>query len=741
MHQFPTYTQFDATDCGPTCLRMIAKFYGRVFSLKNLRERSYITREGVSMLGISDAAESIGFRTMGVRLSFDQLLNEAVLPCIAHWKKNHFVVIYKITGSSDFFQRNKQNKIWIHVADPNLGLVKYEAEEFKKAWLSTKRDNEDRGHCLLLEPTPEFYAHEDEKINKSDITFLFRYLKPYRGLVVQLLLGLLLNSVFQLIFPFLSQSLVDRGINYQDLSFLTIILIAQLALTLGQASVGFIQSWIMLHLTTRINISLLTNFLTKLMRLPISFFDSKMTGDLMTRMGDNGRIQNFLTSTSIQIVFSVANFFIFGCILAIYDLRVFTIFIVGSVIYVIWVSLFLRFRRELDNRRFAQAASNQSNIIQLFTGMQEIKLNNCEKQKRWEWERIQALMFKIRVKGLMLGQYQSAGALIINGTKNFIITYFVAKSVIDGEMTLGMLLAVQYIIGQLSWPVESLIGFMQTWQDAKISLERLGEIEEKDAEDDNDSLKIIDIPRKQDIVISNLSFQYQGPHSPFVLKDINLDIPTQKVTAIVGTSGSGKTTLIKLLLGFYAPVEGEIYVGNSRLENINCHVWRQHCGAVMQDGFIFSDTIVNNIAVNDETIDKHKLQHAVTVANIRDFIESLPLGYNTKIGSEGIGISHGQRQRILIARAVYKNPYYLFFDEATNALDTNNERTIMNNLNTFFEGRTVVVVAHRLSTVKNADNIIVLESGKIVEQGNHAELIANKGAYYELVKNQLELGN
>jgi ATP-binding cassette, subfamily B, bacterial len=749
MPRFPFYPQFDVKDCGPTCLRMIAKHYGKVYSLNTLRERSFITREGVSMLGISDAAETIGFRTVGAKLNLDQLINEASLPCIVHWKRNHFVVLIKIarpnylriTRKNSNQAPEKSGDLLVHIADPARGIVCYKIEEFKKAWLSTVNNGEEKGHCLLLEPTPEFYAIEDVKLNRKNAFFLLRYLRPYKGLVVQLVLSFVVASILQLILPFLTQSIVDKGINYKDFSFLTLVLVAQLALMLGQSAVEFIRGWIMLHLTTRVNISLISDFLVKLMRLPIAFFDSKMTGDIMQRIGDNSRIQNFLTSTSLNIFFSGTNFIIFGCIMASYNPKVFLIFLLGSALYVFWVSIFLKYRRELDNRRFAQSASNQSNIIQLITGMQEIKLNNCEKQKRWEWERIQALLFKISIKGLMLNQYQSAGALLINSSKNFIITFFTARSVIDGQMTLGMMLAVQYIIGQMNSPIEQLIGFMQSWQDAKISLERLGEIQEKEPEDSDNVLKVSEMPNEMDIKIKNLSFQYEGPHSPLVLKKIDLVIPANKVTAIVGTSGSGKTTLLKLLLGFYQPAEGEITVGNTSLNTINCHLWRQQTGAVMQDGFIFSDTIANNITVSDEIIDKEKLLHAVKVANIKEFIESLPLGYNTQIGGEGHGISQGQKQRILIARAVYKNPRILLFDEATNALDANNEQIIMRYLDEFFTGRTVVIVAHRLSTVKHADNIIVLEKGAIVEQGKHMELAKLNGSYYHLVKNQLELGS
>jgi ATP-binding cassette subfamily B protein len=739
--RFNKFRQLDSMDCGPICLSYICKYHGRYVSIKHIKNITYTNKQGTSLLCISDAAESMGFRTLGVRISFEQLINETPLPCIAHWKQNHFVVIYKIISKKSLFNFGKDYEVYFCVADPARGIVKYTSEEFKKAWISTRKDGEEKGYCLLLEPSPEFYKMEDEKSNRNSIWFLLQYLRPYKSLVVQLLLSFVVASLLQLILPFLTQSIVDKGVNYKDVSFLTLVLVAQLTLMLGQASVEFIRGWIMLHLTTRVNISLISDFLSKLMHLPISFFDSKLTGDLMQRIGDNSRIQNFLTTTSLNIVFSTANFIIFGIVMAYYNALVFTIFLIGSAVYIGWVSLFLKYRRELDNRRFAQMASNQSNVIQLITGMQEIKLNNCEKQKRWEWERIQAMLFKISIKGLMLGQYQQGGAVLINGAKNVTITFFTAKAVIDGQMTLGMMLAVQYIIGQLNSPIDQLIGFMQSWQDAKISLERLGEIQEKDAEDSVDNFSLNELPVTKDLSLNGVSFQYEGPHSPFVLKDVNLKIPANKVTAIVGTSGSGKTTLLKLLLGFYKPIEGEIVVGNTRIETINCHVWRQHTGAVMQDGFIFSDTIANNITVSDETVDKEKLFHAVTVANIREFIESLPLGYNTKIGGEGHSISQGQKQRILIARVVYKNPDFIFFDEATNALDANNERAIMENLDEFFKGKTVVVVAHRLSTVKNADNIIVLEKGMIVEQGKHLELSKLKGSYYHLVKNQLELGN
>lgn len=735
---FPFTRQHDAMDCGPACLQMIAKYYGKNYSLQKLRESSFLTREGVSMLGISEAAEQIGFRTLGIKISYQQLANDIPLPCIIHWKQNHFVVVYDVRKGS---RKNNGNGGKVYVADPGHGLIKYTREEFLKGWISTQADGEEKGVALLLETTPDFYVAQDEKLDKTKLTFIFNYLKPYKKYIVQLFLGLLLGSVLQLIFPFLTQSIVDYGISNKNLAFVTLILIAQLVLFSSQTVVEFIRSWILLHISTRINISIISDFLIKLMKLPIGFFDTKMIGDIMQRIGDHSRIENFLTSSTLNTLFSGVNLIIFSIVLCVYSVKIFLIFLIASVLYVLWVTIFLKRRRQLDHKRFAQAAAEQSNLFQMITGMQEIKLNNCETQKRWEWENIQARLFKVSVKGLALSQYQQAGAFFINESKNIVISFFAASAVITGDMTLGMMMAVQYIIGQLNSPISQLIGFIQSAQDAKISLERLGEIHNKEDEEKEDEARTSIFPEDKTLTVNDLSFQYEGPMSEMVLKDINLKIPDGKVTAIVGMSGSGKTTLVKLLLAFYPPVKGDIRVGDINLNNISHRTWRDKCGAVMQDGFIFSDSIAKNIAVGDEVVDKRKLLHAVKVANIQDMIESLPLGYNTKIGQEGHGLSQGQKQRILIARSVYKNPEYIFFDEATNALDANNERVIMENLDQFFQGRTVVIVAHRLSTVKNADNIVVLEKGQIVEQGTHKDLTALRGVYYHLVKNQLELGN
>ena len=729
MNHFPFYKQLDAMDCGPACLRMIAAYYGKYFPIQMLRERSYITREGVSLLGVSDAAESIGIRTKGVRISFEQLKTEVPLPCIVHWKQKHFIVVYKI------------KKGHVRVSDPAIGKLQLTEKEFLKGWISTTEDGKDQGLCLLLEPSPDFYNQDDEKRDKQSFRFLFSYLRANRRFVVQLLLGLLFGSLLQLIFPFLTQQVVDFGINNQDIGFIYLILVAQLVLFISRMSVDFIRGWILLHLGTRVNISLISDFLIKLMKLPIGFFDSKLIGDLLQRIGDHRRIELFLTSATLNILFSFINLAIFGIVLAIYSLTIFWIYLAGSILYILWVYLFMKKRRELDYRRFKQLADNQSNLIQLFTGMQEIKLNNIEKQKRWEWENIQAKLFRVNVRSLSLNQYQQAGATFLNETKNIIITILTATAVISGEMTLGMMLAVQYILGQLNSPLDQMIGFFHKTQDARISLERLGEIHLKEDEEKDEEEKIFMLPDKRQLTINTLSFQYEGPHSPFVLKDLSFDIPGDKQTAIVGVSGSGKTTLIKLLLGFYPPVEGEIKVGGIHLKNYNTKFWRSICGVVMQDGFIFSDSISQNITMGDENVDRKRLHTAVKSANIQEMIESLPLGFNTKIGLNGHGLSQGQKQRILIARAIYKDPEYLFFDEATNALDAKNERVIMDNLKEVFIGKTVVVVAHRLSTVKNADQIIVLDKGKIVEKGSHDDLTKAKGHYYNLVKNQLELGN
>ena len=718
-------------DCGPTCLRMIAKHHGKNYSLEFLREKCYINRTGVNLAGISDGAGIIGFRSLAVQVPFEKI-REAPLPCIAYWRQRHFVVVYKV----------KKDTVW--VADPGYGLVKYSKEEFIKGWTNattlTGEPEQIAGILLLLEPTPDFYNREVSKDKGISMSYLLDYLRPYHSFLIQLAIGMVIGSVLQLIFPFLTQSIVDRGIAYQDINFVYLMLAGQLMLFFSSLAVGFIRSWIMLHVSSRINIALVSDFLAKLMRLPISYFDSRVVGDILQRIGDHSRIERFITGSTISVAFSMVNFIVFAVILAFFNVPIFTVFMISTVLYFIWIMLFLKKRKELDFRAFDQMSDQQSTLVQLITGMQDIKLNNCENPKRWEWERNEASLFKISVDGLKLSQYQSFGASFISNIKDIFITFLSAKAVITGDITLGTMLAIQYIVGQANAPLGSLIGFIQEAQDAKISLDRLNEVRQRDDEEPINQRRIKTFPSDKSLYLRNVDFSYGGPSAPLVLNSVSMSIPAGKITAIVGASGSGKTTILKLLLKFYETNKGGVYIGKQNLANFHSTWWRSHCGTVMQDGFIYSDTIMNNIALTSDFIDMERLQHAIYVANIHEFIENLPLGLETKIGDEGIGMSQGQKQRIHIARAVYKNPEYLFFDEATSALDANNEKTIMENLDRFFEGRTVVVVAHRLSTVKNADNIVVLDGGQIVEQGTHAQLAANRGYYYNLVKNQLELG-
>jgi ATP-binding cassette subfamily B protein len=729
-------------DCGPTCLMMVAAAHGRQFPLTYLRDRSYISREGVSALGIMEAAEAIGFRAMTVKVPFDTgkdtaCLINAPLPYVAHWNQNHFVVVYKAN----------QRHVWI--ADPAAGKFKLSRKDFEKSWLSDVH----QGILILLEPTPAFYRHGKVTDHAGKgLGNLLEYVRPHRKLATQLLIGMALGSLFMLIFPLLTQSIVDFGINNRNIGFIYLILLAQFMLFFSQIVIQFLQSRILMFIGTRINVSMVSDFLAKLMRLPIGFFDTKMTGDLMQRIGDQSRIESFLTQSALPVMFSAFNFVVFSAILMLYNLTIFGVFALAAALYITWITFFLRRRKELDYIRFRQAGENSNTLIELIQGMQEIKLQGAERKRRWIWTGIQAQLFHTNLRSLNLAQWQEAGAGFINQSKNILIVFLAAKAVMDGQMTLGMMLATQYMVGQLDAPLQQFISFIRAAQDARISMERLNEIHEVQDEGANTFAagSSVHIPETDaaGLHFDNVSFSYNALHDD-VLKDITLHIPQGKVTAIVGSSGSGKTTLLKLLLGFYQPTKGTIRVGRTPLHALNPAEWRKKCGTVMQDGFIFSDTIAHNIAESDERPDPVKLQHAVETGNIRSFIEEQPLGFNTKIGTQGNGISQGQRQRLLIARAVYKNPDYLFFDEATNALDANNERAIVENLQSFYRAgnaetsagaKTVVIVAHRLSTVRHADQIVVLEKGSVVECGNHETLVARRGAYYHLIKNQLELG-
>lgn len=730
---FPFTKQPDAMDCGPACLKMISEHYGRRYTLEHLRENCFIGRDGVSLLGISRAAEKIGFHTVGGRLTFDKLVEKAPLPCIVHWNQEHFVVVYGIKKNRKGYK--------VSVADPGKGLLTYSREEFCDRWVSTRTGGEEKGVALLLEPTNLFYEQEgDAAPAQNRLKFLWKYLLRYKRFFTQLILGLFIGSILQLIFPFLTQAIVDTGISGKDIGFIWLVLIAQMMLLFSRTAIDFIRRKILLHISTRINVSLISDFFIKLMKLPMKFFDTKLTGDLLQRIEDHRRIENFLTNQTITVLFSAFTFVIFSIVLFIYNIPIFFVFLAGSILYGLWIMVFLKKRRVLDYKMFEQQAINRNVTYQLITGMQEIKLQGCEQRKRWEWEDVQADLFDVNLQSLNLRQGQEAGGILINELKNILVTVLAATAVISGDLTLGMMLAIQYIIGQLNSPVEQIMGFIYQWQDVSISLDRMNEIHTQRNEEDG-SRTVAELPSERSIHVEHLCFKYDGARPDYVLEDIDLIIPQGKVTAIVGASGSGKTTLVKLLLGYYAPNEGRITVGTTGLEEVNLTWWRTQCGAVMQDGYLFSDTIARNIAVAGDGIDVERLRYAARIANIAEDIERLPLGYNTKIGQDGQGVSQGQRQRILIARVVYKDPPFIFLDEATNSLDANNERAIVENLETFYRDKTVVVVAHRLSTVKNADKIVVLDGGRIAESGTHGELTKKRGKYYELVKNQLELGN
>lgn len=728
MKRFPTYRQPDAKDCGPTCLKTISKYYNKSIALEQIRNLSETYREGTNLQNLSNAAETIGFKSLPVKFSLNKL-KTAPLPCILLWNQNHYTVLYKIKHDQ------------FYLSDPAVGLVKYSEKEFLTNWIFENANNENStGIALLMEPTLKFYEFQLENNEKKlDWSFITLYFIKYKKFIFQLIIGLITGSLLQLIFPFLVQSIVDVGIRNQDLHFIYLILFAQLFLFIGKTSVEVLRGWLLLHISTRINISLISDFFLKLMKLPMSFFDSRITGDILQRINDHKRIERAMTVSSLNILFSFFNIILFGLVLLYYNLIIFGIFVTGTILYILWITLFLKKRRILDYQTFILESEEHSKNIELINGMQEIKLNNWEHNKRWNWEQLQARIFKVSLKTLALEQYQSVGSGFINELKNILVTVLAAKLVIDGDITLGMMLAISYIIGQLNSPVILIINFIKEAQDAKISMERLSEIHNLKNEESTKEYKIHDLEKNSNIQLSNLSFRYKGSNK-YVLKDLNLEIPSNKITAIVGSSGSGKSTLMKLILKFYHPTKGKIKIGKHNLANISQKVWREECGAVMQEGFIFQDTIANNIGMGENKIDKLKLLHAVEVANAKEFIEELPLSYNTTIGTEGIGLSVGQKQRILIARAVYKNPNYLFFDESTSALDSENEREIMNNLKTFFIDKTVVIIAHRLSTVKNADQIVVLDNGKIIEKGTHDNLVNRKGYYFNLIKNQLELG-
>ena len=733
MRKITIIHQHDSMQCGIACLQMVCKYFGREYTLDSLSKLCFATAEGVSLLGINEAANTLGLHTTCARAT-TMVLGKVPLPCILHWNQNHFVVLYKVKKGKNFY-----------VADPGKGLVVYTLEEFKQHWISTSSNGEDKGIAMFLETTPAFFTYKmegEENIKeKRSFRFLFGYVKKYRKYFGQIILGLIVGSLLQLVLPFLTQSIVDVGIKNQDIGFVWLILLGQLMLTISRTAIDFIRRWLLLHISLRINISLVSDFFIKLLKLPMSFFDTKLMGDLIQRMNDHSRVNNFLTQQTLNITFAILTFLVFSVVLFFYNKLVFAIFLLGSILYGAWMTLFLKRRKVLDYELFEQQAINNNKTYEFITSMQEIKLQDCEQRRRWEWEDTQADLFGVQMKSLKLQQTQEAGSIFINEVKNIIITVVAATAVIHGQMTLGMMLAVQYIIGQLNSPVEQLMNFFYSLQDVKISLERINEIHQMDDENGKEGLLTSIEDKSEGIDIKNIMFKYDPHALRKTIDDVNIHIPQGKVTAIVGASGSGKTTLIRLILGYYPVLEGTINIGNTDINKLNKKWWRRQCGVVMQDGVIFSESIARNIAVDDGDIDKERLLKAAEIACIKDYVMALPLKFNTKIGRDGVGLSQGQKQRILIARAVYKNPDYIFLDEATNSLDANNERSIVENLDKFYKGKTVVIVAHRLSTVKNADQIVVIDHGKVVEVGNHESLTTKRGAYYNLVKNQLELGN
>ncbi len=730
--KFPFYRQLDQMDCGPTCLQMISKFHGRSFDIAYLRSITNLGRDGSSLGGISDAAEKMGLSTLALNTTFKDLVEQIPLPCIAHWRQRHFVVVY---------QASDENVV---IADPGHGLINYTPKEFLQGWIADKRPDEtSEGILLLFETTPLFDQQEDQESNsKTPTSFIKKYFTPFKHYRLPIFIGLIFGSLLQLVFPFITQQIVDTGINTKNLNFIYLMLIAQLILFVSQTAISVVRSWLLLHITSRMNLRMLSDFLIKLMNLPISFFDSKNNGDLLQRIQDHNRVQAFLSATTLDVLFSVIPFLVFGVILLYFKASLFIVFLVGSLFYILWVLMFMKKRALIDYRYFDQASGNQSSTIQLISGIQEIKLNGSEKRRRWEWEAIQTRLFKLNIKSLALSQSQNEGGRFINEIKNIIISFLAAKAVIDGQITFGSMLSVQYIIGQMNVPINNFISFIRNYQDAKLSISRLREIHDKSNEETNKN-EVQELPSEKSIRLEDVNFRYGSSASELVLKNVSMEIPAGKVTAIVGASGSGKTTLLKLILKFYEPSSGNIYLSKNNLKNVGYNFWRSNCGVVMQDGYLFSDSVARNVSESDSNglINIKTLHESVRIANLEEFIEHLPMGYNTRIGASGVGISGGQKQRILIARAVYKNPQFLFFDEATSALDSTNEAEIMEKLEHFFENRTVIVIAHRLSTVKKADQIIVLNKGEIVEVGNHETLVAKKGHYFTLVKNQLELGD
>lgn len=733
MNSFPLTLQHDSMQCGIACLQMICKYFGRDYTLSALSRYCFATTEGVSLLGISEAADILGLHTLSAQATVDELA-ENPLPAILHWNQNHFVVLYKVKKGRKFY-----------ISDPAKGHITYGYDEFIAHWASTLSYGRPAGIVMFFETTPAFLEFKMDGMTdaseRRSFRFLFGYIKKYRKYFLQIVFGVILGSGMQLVLPFLTQAIVDEGIKGKDLNIIWLILLGQLMLTASRTAIDFYRRWLLLRIGMNINISLLSDFFVKLLKLPMSFFDTKLMGDLMQRMSDHSRVNSFLTQNCLNVTFSMLTFVVFSVVLFMYSKFVFCIFLLGSLGYGCWLLSFLRRRKVIDYELFEQQSINNNRTYEFITSMQEIKLQDCERRKCKEWATVQHDLFRVQQKSLKLQQTQEAGSIFINEIKNMVITVVAAASVIHSDITLGMMLAIQYIIGQLNSPVEQLMQFFYSLQDVKISLERINEIHLMKDENGKEGLKKQVEDASEGITLSHVDFKYD-PHAMYkTLDDINIHIPHGKVTAIVGASGSGKTTLIRLMLGYYPVSGGKLTIGGTDVNTLNKKWWRRQCGVVMQEGAIFSESIARNIAVDDNDVNQEQLYRAADLACIKDDIFYLPLRFNTKIGRDGMGLSQGQKQRILIARAIYKNPDYLFLDEATNSLDASNEYDIVTNLEKFYAGKTVVIVAHRLSTVRNADQIIVLKHGQVVEIGNHESLTTKRGTYYKLVRNQLELGS
>lgn len=723
--------QQDAMQCGVACLAMVASAFGMKYTLPFLSELCTPTSEGVSLLGISDGAKAIGLESRAYRISADAL-TQLPLPAILHWNQNHFVVLHKVShGGRRFF-----------VADPGKGMTSYSHDEFLRHWESCERDGTSCGIAMTLQPGKGFGNVSDPRTASGrSMRFLAGYFRKYSSYFLQIVIGLLFACALQLAMPFLTQALVDKGIHHRDIGFVWLILLGELMIVLGRTATDFIRRWLLLHVSMRINVSLVSDFLVKLIGLPMPFFDTKQTGDILQRMGDHSRIQTFLTSQVLDLLFTITSFIVFGAVLCVYNPPIFGVFMLGSAIYALWITSFLDRRKVLDYELFEQSSRNQNLTYQFVTSMQEVKLQNCGRRRRWEWEDVQADLFEVQMKSMRLQQTQEAGSIFINEIKNIIITVMAATAVIKGDMTLGAMLAVQYVMGQLNSPVAQLMGFIYSLQDVRISLERINQVHRSRGENEK-PLNLTGFPDPSlGITLRGVCFRYDRHARVNTIDNVSIDIERGKVTAIVGASGSGKTTLVKLMLGYFPLNGGELTAAGRPLADYDLQWWRTRCGAVMQDGVIFSESIARNIAAGDGDMDMERVRRAARLANIDEHVMSLPLRYDTRIGRDGMGLSQGQKQRILIARAVYRDPEFVFLDEATNSLDAGNEREIAERLDGFFRGRTVVVVAHRLSTVRNADRIIVIDKGKVAEEGTHDSLTAMKGIYYNLVKNQLELGN